>query len=291
MPASVAHTQATGERWFERDAGVLLAAREKSELVFRNWLPPPELTHPDFIYYRNASPVLRRMLAALAAGMPHLEAVRLESDIAADEVSRFWQEFLPELARTRGDFAGADGHAQALRERFGVETMLRQERIAERYVHMLRTRLAPHVYGGVAPTLEKRWCFNFHVLVQDLLLDGQAAFEDYMREPARAVERAARCTPDTLLHFIAVMRNETLRFHTRTLRIVTRTTTVMEDDIPGLVEYREQLMSRLPLGEIWLPELTRSETGVWNCLNFRDEAGGSTYQLRASAALASPEGE
>jgi hypothetical protein len=288
MPASLEHTAKTGEPWYERDAGVLVTAREKSDLVFRHWLSPPELQHPDMIYYRRASPALKRMLAALAAGTPHTEAVRSESDLRADEVDMFWQDFVPELARTRGDLSAADACAGALRERFGFENMLRLERIAERYVHMLRTRLEPHIYAGAQPAIEKRWCFNFHVLVQDLLLDGRAAFEDYLREPARAAARAASCTPETSLHFITVVRNEVVRFHVETLRIVTRTTTVMEDDIPGLIEHRELLMQRLKSGALWVPEVTRTESGVWQVHNFRPDVRESPPELEGAMA---PEAE
>jgi hypothetical protein len=50
-------------------------------------------------------------------------------------------------------------------------------------------------------------------------------------------------------------------------------------------------MSRRPPGEICLPELTRSESGVWHRLNFRDDAGGSTRERVGATALASPEGQ
>lgn len=267
-PASLAHAKATGERWYMRDAGVLLRAREKSDLVYQSWLPPPELQHPDAVYWRRQSPALKAMLAAARAGTPHVEAIRIASDLRAEEVADFWERFVPLVASSRGDFDAIDWTSDQVYAAFGQQGVLRMERIAERYVYLLRSKLEPHIYGDREPTLEKRWCFNFHLVLQGLVLDGREAFEAVWQDPARGVERARQMTPQTLLHFIGVVRNETVRYHGRTLRIARRLTNVFEEVIPGLMEFRDLLTQKRPLAETWLPECVRSESGEWHCPNF-----------------------
>jgi hypothetical protein len=285
-PASLEHAARTGQRWRVRDAGVLLPARASNQSVYRHWVSPPELLHPDALYFRRVSPALRAMLAAYAAGSPHDQAVRCESDLRQEEVTLFWQRFVPSIARTRGDFEHIDEATTELHREFGVETVLRCERIAERYVFMLRQKLEPHMYGGVEPTLKPRWATNFHFMLHDLLLDGRERFEHYLTVPASAVARCQDVSPEQLLHFVAVVRNEVLRFHMRMLRISTRLTDAYEDDIPGLIEYRELLTRRPPPTETWVPECSRSDSGLWRCLNFGAEEALTGPEPTRSATTA-----
>jgi hypothetical protein len=275
----------TRERWQVRPAGVLMAARGRSELVFKHWLSPPELLHPDAVFWRRVSPALGQMLRAYASGTPHQEAVRIASDLSAAEVADFWQEFVPLVARTRGDFASIDAVAAEVEARFGGEGRLRMERIAERYVYLMRPRLEPHIYGGVEPKLKTTWNLSFHFLMQELVLDGREAFEGYLRDPASVAERAARMNEQTLLHFVGVMRNETIRYHGRALRLLRRITKVFEEPIPGILEFRDLLTQHRPADEVWLPECARSESGVWSCSNFLplgEAALGARAEPRAS---------
>jgi len=267
-PASLETHARTGQGWHVRHVGTLLSARARDPLVFAHWLSPPELFHPDALHWRRKSPALSGMLTALASGVPLERAVCLHSDLRADEVTTFWDEFVPLVASTRGDLAAADETARAVHARFGKQAVLRFERLAERYVFVLRSRLEPYFFGKLEPRIAKRSNFRFHLLLHELILDGREQVEQVLLSPAVLAARTAPETEQTALHFITVVRNETVRFHGRTLRIARRMTNVFEQEIPGILEFRDLLSQATPLDEAWLPDCQRSDSGVWRCDNF-----------------------
>jgi hypothetical protein len=265
-PASLQTKTRSGQSWHVRHVGTLLSARERDPLVFRHWLSPPELFHPDALHWRRVSPALREMSSALAGGMPVDGAVCVGSDLRADEVTRFWAEFVPLVASTRGDLAAADETSRQVHARFGTQAVLRFERLAERYAFLLRSRLEPHFFGKLEPRIAKRSNFRFHLLLHELILDGRESFAQVLASPGLAAARTV--TEQTELHFITVLRNETVRFHGRTLRIARRMTNVFEQEIPGILEFRDLLSRAIPVDEVWLPDCRRSDSGVWRCDNF-----------------------
>jgi hypothetical protein len=260
--------RARGERWRVKHLGVAFAPRGPSPLPYRHWLSPPELQHPDFVHWRKKSRALAAVKRALDGGMPHQRAVCLESDLRADEVETFWDVFVPMVERGRGDFEQVDANALALRERFGEEQLLRFERIAERYAYLLRLALEPHFYGDAQPKISKRSNFRFHLLTHECILDGRSAYEAMLRTPGAAAERAERQSDESALHFIGVVRNETIRYHGRALRIARRMTNAVEPFIPGILEFKELITRRVPDDEAWVPACERSASGEWSCEEF-----------------------
>lgn len=260
--------RAQGARWRVRHLGVAFAPRTQSELVFRHWLPPPELIHPDFVHWRKKSPALAAMVRAFASGAPHEQAVCVESDLSPEDVHAFWSAFVPLVASTRGDFEAIDGTAAAVRERFGEANVLRMERLVERYAFVLRLRLEPFFYGDAEPKIAKRSNFRFHLLLHECILDGRESFEALLAEPTLAAARAERQSDATALHLIGVVRNETIRYHGRALRIARRMTNVVEPFIPGILEFKELLTEHVPDDEAWLPVCERSPGGEWSCAGF-----------------------
>ena len=275
-PTSSASQRATGHFWHMRHIGLAFEAMEKDPLVWKNWLSPPELFHPDFVARRRNSPALKAMVEAYASGMPHGEAVRVESDLSAVEVQRFWDQGVPMIAASRGDFVSTRRVADQLVAHFGREAVLRFERIVERYAYLLRTRLEPHMWGDAMPRIEKRSNFRFHTLFHEIILDGREAFERMLSEPGLAAERAQRQTRESELHLIAVLRPEIIDYHKRTLRITQRVTTVLDRPLPGFLEFSDLLAGSAPEGEAWLPVCERSDDGEWSIANFgiSTEPGG-----------------
>jgi hypothetical protein len=205
------------------------------------------------------------MVSAHARGAAHQSAVREASDLTADEVAMFWRDFIPEVAAERTDFRTIDRASARLRARFGQPAVLRFERIAERYAYLLRLRLEPFFYGDQTPKIDKRSNFRFHLLLHEVVLDGCEAYERMLAEPAAAAARAARQTDASALYFAGVVRNETIRYHGRALRIARRMTNVAEPFIPGILEFKELLTEQVPADEVWLPNCARSEAGEWTC--------------------------
>jgi hypothetical protein len=266
-PSSLAEA-AQGRHWRARHLGVAIEPRTHDPLAYEHWLSPPELYHPDFVHWRKKSPALRSMVRAHGEGVPHVEAVTRESDLTRAEVERFWSEFIPTLASERHDFERVDAMAARLRDTYGQVALLRFERIAERYVFLLRLRVEPHFYADAEPKLEKRSHFRFHLLLQEALLDGREAYEAALREPGRISARAREVTDRSSFYFISVMRNETIRYHGRALRIARCMTNVVEPHIPGLLEFKDLITEWVPPDETWLPVCTREPNGVWRCPDF-----------------------
>ncbi|HEY6881493.1 MAG TPA: lipase maturation factor family protein [Polyangiales bacterium] len=252
--------------WRSRHLGVAFPARTLDPLSFEHWLPPPELFHPDFVHWRKKSPALRAMVRRSAA-LEH-DAVLTQSDLTADEVERFWNHVVPAIAEGRADPGRIDAIAATLLAEHGKAQLLRYERLAERYVFMLRLRVEPHFYGDLEPKLDKRSNFRFHLLLHELILDGREAFEAALREPGKVAERAQHVTDRSLLTFSLVMRNQVLRYHGRALRIARCMTNVVEPHIPGILEFKDLLTEWVPPDEAWLPVCTREDDGVWRCPDF-----------------------
>jgi hypothetical protein len=264
-PLSLQERARTKQQWRVRQLSVALPARASSPLPGQAWLAPPELFHPDLVHWRKKSPALAAMVAAHARGEPHESAVRVSCDLTADEVTTFWSEFIPDVAAERTDFSTIDAASERIRTRFGQPAILRFERIAERYAYLLRLRLEPYVYGSETPKIEKRSNFRLHLLLHEIILDGREAYTRMLAEPSAAVARAARQTDPSSLYFVGVVRNETIRYHGRALRIARRMTNVVEPFIPGILEFKEILTQYVPPDEVWLPDCSRSEDGEWTC--------------------------
>lgn len=264
-PTSLAEQRATGRAWRVRSVSTAFAVQTKSPLPAAHWLAPPELFHPDLVHWRKKSPALAAMLQAHARGVAPRQAVCLESDLQAAEVDAFWRDFIPAVAVQRDDFGSVDAVASALRTRFGQPAILRFERIAERLAFLLRMQLEPYFYGEQTPRIDKRSNFRFHLLLHELVLDGEAAYERVLREPGLAAARAARQTDASALYFVAVVRNEVIRYHGRALRIARRMTNVAETFIPGILEFKDLLTEAVPPDELWLPDCRRSARGEWSC--------------------------
>ncbi len=269
-PASFDHRRKTGEYWHLRELGMLVSPRQSDPNVYKYWLSPPELFHPDSLFHRRVSPALNAMLAAAEAGSPLREAVRVQSDLSAEEVAVFWEEFVPLLATDRANYARVNQLSTLARTRFGDESVLRFERIAERYVHLLRNKLEPYFFGEREPRIKKSWSFTLHLLAHEIILDGEDAYRELLAHPEQAAARLERTTQASQLRFLGVVRNETLRYHGRTLRIARRLTNVFEEVMPGILEFRDLLCEQKPDDETWLPNVERSESGEWHCADFSD---------------------
>lgn len=264
-PVSLDEYARSKQPWRVKDLSVAFPARSASPLPGQAWLAPPELFHPDLVHWRKKSPALAAMVAAHARGEPHTSAVRAASDLSVDEVTAFWRDFIPDVARERTDFGTIDAASARIRARFGQPAILRFERIAERYAYLLRLRLEPFFYGDQTPKIEKRSNFRFHLLLHEVVLDGSEAYEAMLARPEAAAARAATQTDASALYFAGVVRNETIRYHGRALRIARRMTNVAEPFIPGILEFKELLTEQVPVDEVWLPDCSRSQEGEWSC--------------------------
>jgi hypothetical protein len=270
-PTSIETKRATGEYWEVRHVGVVFPPMSADPLTWTHWLPPPELFHPEFMQRRRRCAALRAMRAAFDRGVPHEEAVRVDSDIRADEVKMFWRDLVPAIAATRGDWQRIHESAAEIRRRFDRGSLLRLERIAERYAFILRVRMEPHLYGDRLPKMPKRSGLRLHFLAHEIILDGREFFETVMRDAGQAVARAERQTEATSLHLVSIFRHEIINYHALTLRISQSLTPLDDVDknmLIGILELRDFICTLKPEGESWIPVCKVDARGEWELDGF-----------------------
>jgi hypothetical protein len=105
--------------------------------------------------------------------------------VARLDVQRFWSEVVPELAQARGDLSQIHARADAVRARCDVETLLRFERILERFVWLLRIQSEHQRFGRSDPALPVMSNFRYHLLLQECVLDGRDAYLTALSDPAQ----------------------------------------------------------------------------------------------------------
>ena len=95
-------------------------ARQEPSWPRRARLPEPEVFHPDWVdYKRRSAPLARHDQRRIRKRRPPDEAVLSRSDLTAEDVRRFWEEFVPLCATRPAATSRAHGAREALEERFG----------------------------------------------------------------------------------------------------------------------------------------------------------------------------
>ena len=260
-PTRISELRATGHWWHVRRFGTLYSARTRDDSPRTDWLPEPELFHADLLRWRNRSVPLQQLVQAYRSGMPLDQAVIASSDLTKQELDRFWNELVPLLTEQRGDFSVLHERSDALRKRFDARALIRMERILERYAWLLRKRTEHHRFGQLQPSLPPMSNYRYHMLLQEIVLDGRAAVEALLQDPASIVERFARSTDATQIWGQALLRYEQLMVHIALFRGSEIGSTSQREGMSGLFEYFGLLASVVPRGEEFCPKFVKHPDG------------------------------
>lgn len=271
VPTSLAEQRATGHYWRVRPIGEVVPARQREAWPDAIAYPDAETFHPDWVGYKRRAAPLRAMVAAFQAGLDADAAVLVHSDLAPEEVSAFWDELVPVLQRTRGDFARHEAHAAALVQRFGVLKLKRFERILERYVWLLRQRSERHHYARLAPAIPVKSNFRYHMLMQEVVTDGHEAYHAFLREPERLAARAASSSDAAQLWCLTMLRYDLMMSHVRAFRWFTIGKQNHALGLPGLFEYYPLLATVTPPGELFVPAIEKLPDGEFQIGGFERE--------------------
>ncbi len=295
-PTSLAEWRRTGRWWHARSMGVLFPSRQSDPGLWDRWIAEPECLHPDLLDWRNRSPALRRVRAALAEGMPWRDALREGSDLTLAEVDTFWEEFVPFVADPSrlGRWDCLPHTVDQCRDRFTADQRHRFERIHQRCVYALQRKLGkvlfdpmsvaavlsdtnspweesfdsdrPNASGdpteaGTSEVRAEESYFHFQTALQALVFLGEERVQELWREPQKALQEVRRLTDAQRLYPTAVYRWEMVRFQIMTLR--TRTELSRAPEMPfGIGKWKDFLLS-LNVAEQWLPQCFRSPDGTW----------------------------
>jgi len=277
VPTSMAEQRATGHYWRVRPIGTVIPARMREDWPDAIAYPDPETFHPDWVEYKRRAAPLRAMVEAFRAGMAPDEAVLVQSDLTAEDVATFWDELVPMLERTRGDFAQHEAHAAALVARFGMKRLKRLERVLERFVWLLRQRTERHHYADAEPKIPVKSNFRYHMLMQEAVTDGRAAYLALLDEPGRLSARAATSSDAAQLWCLTMLRYDLMMSHVRAFRWFTIGKQNHGLGIPGLFEYYPLLASVTPPGELFVPAVEKLPDGEFSVGGFElvGAAGGA----------------
>jgi hypothetical protein len=192
-------------------------------------LPAPELWHPDDVVWLRRSRVGNLMKRARAGESPHELVLVHGEGLSAEDVSRFWGDFLPAVtAADRHDWAGLRAAVLALRARHDGATLHRLERIAARYAVLLSARLAPCVpeltpanaFGFKMTTATKlKTEHHLRLFAYHALGEGRAAYDALVAEPSRAEAEAERMTMQSANYLPVLFRYEAVLYQCQKLRL------------------------------------------------------------------------
>ncbi|HEY6876819.1 MAG TPA: lipase maturation factor family protein, partial [Polyangiales bacterium] len=261
-PTRIDEYKRTGERWRVRRVGELLPARGHQPWIEEQIVPEPELFHPDFVHWKKRAQPLREMVRQHEQGTSPDEAVRAMSDLRAEEVARFWDEFVPALNVARGDWSRVHERAAALNAQFGPAAMYRFERLLQRFSWLLRMRTDVHFIQQVEPkiTLSN---FRYEMVLHEMIADGRDAYLQYLAEPSRCAERASRTRDETQLWVLTMLRYEMMFFHIRTFRWNSIGGLGHKYNLHGIFEYAPLLERVVPPDEAYRPLPVKHDDGEY----------------------------
>jgi hypothetical protein len=252
-PTTLGTLRATGDWWHVKRLGIIVPARGREHWPERYTYPLPELFHPDWVYFKRRAPALQAVLRAYRLGMEPDAAIIQASVLTADDVRAFWQQFVPAVSVARGDFSRHQERADALKSQFGIDAIVRFERILERFAWLLRAHTERYQYADSKPSIPIESTFRFHLFLHEVVTDGSAAYRSLLEHPETAAARAERSSDETQFWTLTLLRHDLVMAHACAFRWTKMLADAHEYKIPGIFEYVPLLLSIVPPGEVYRP--------------------------------------
>jgi hypothetical protein len=267
-PARLDVRRATGDWWHERRCGLMVQPHSLATWPEALALPESEVFHPDWVDYKHAAKPLRAIAQAHAEGIEPDRAILQQTDLTAEDVTRFWNEFVPRLARHRGAFTQFHAEAAALDQEFGMLTLARFERVLERFAWLLRVRTERQQWGDVEPKLPIESNFRYCMFLHELVMDGRDAYLAYLSDPQAVVERWTRSTDEQQLWTLSMLRYRLMLVHIEAFRWTLAGKDTYKRKLHGLFEYYPLLAQIVPPGEEFCPDITKHPDGEHTISDF-----------------------
>ena len=272
-PSNPAVRRETGHYWHTQRLGVIIAPHGKADWPDALSVPEAEVFHPDWVGYKRHAAPLKAMVKAYQQGLTPNRAVLVESDLTEHDVRSFWEDFLPCANEGRGDFSRHNEKAEELTARFGKLQLARFERVLERFAWLLRQHTERHQFADALPNLPITSNFRYHLFLQELVMDGQAAYEGYLGSVERVVQRYESSSDALQLWGLTMLRHNLMLVHIAAFRWTLIGSDLYKAQIPGLFEYHPLLSQYAPPGEEFRPAITKLPNGEHSIPGFYPAPG------------------
>jgi hypothetical protein len=267
-PTTLAQRRQTGAWWRRRYLGPHLPAVTLDRTVWDEWLPDPELFHPDDLIWKLRAPHLRALFNRARSG-DSLATVVVDpsAGICAEDLQLFWHRLFVAASREeRCDWKELPLVVQRIRQTFSREQLRVCERVLGRLCLALFARLEPFYVGGQEPRIDLETHFQMNMLIAHLIAQGEGVAETVYREPARAPSLVATMTNETGLFLTAVFWYEKMAYLARKFRLLRRYYAL--EYMPGLTGFlllipflAEQF--EVPGEEVYPTFVRRTSDGEW----------------------------
>lgn len=223
-PVSLAEHRETGAFWRRTYIGPHTPPRRVDPHFWDEFLPEPEMWHPEAIFWRRRSK-LGALMKRSAAGEDAM-ALALEGapELDAHSAELFWNDFVGgTTAEQRADFDTLPDAVEAFRARHDHATRRKLARLLGRYSAMLIARLEPLYLGrGFGnPAIPVKTYLHLWMLTQHVIGQGREAYEAALADPESLAARVDELSVQSGLYLLSMFRFEAMIFEAQKLRLIT----------------------------------------------------------------------
>jgi hypothetical protein len=225
-PTTIEQQRRTGNYWTRVYIGPHLAPFGKIDHFWERAIPVPELWHWDDVIWKRRSKLGRLMRRALAGEAPREAVVADAPELTRADVESFWNDFLPFLNqgdRSKADWSRLPQVIGEVREKYDAQKLYVFERLAGRLTTMMVAKLEPFFFEERGkPPLKVKTYYHLSLLAQQVMLEGEAAFDALYAQPERAAEYVDKLVIAQGCYLMAVFQYEALIFQAQKRRLTTR---------------------------------------------------------------------
>jgi hypothetical protein len=226
VPTTLAEKRQTGNYWKRIYIGPHLAPFGKIENFWDRAIPVPELWHWDDVIWKRRSKLRRLMQRALAGEEARIAVIADAPEITGASVGAFWNDFIPLVQRGDAAKSGWTKLPQVVEEvraKFDARELYAFERIAARLTTMIVAKLEPLFFEERGkPPLKLKTYYHLSLLAEQVILEGEAAFDALYAHPERAADYVEKLAIAQGCYLMATFQYEAMIFQAQKRRLTTR---------------------------------------------------------------------
>ena len=247
VPTTIAELRETGNYWKRIYVGPHLPPFGRIDGFWERVLPVPELWHWDDVIWKRRSKLKRLMERALAGEAARAAVIADAPELRAEDVDAFWNEFVP-MAQSgtpgQNEWSELPRVVAKLRAQFDAHRLYVFERIAGRLTTMIVAQLEPLFFGERGrPRLEVKTYYHLSLLAQQVICEGEPAFDALYGRPERAAAYVNELTIAKGAYLMAIFQYEALVFQAQKRRLTTRF--LFPERPGGMTRYDQQSIALL----------------------------------------------
>lgn len=220
-PASLAEHRETGRWWRRSYVGPHTPPRRVDDRFWKEFLPEPEMWHPEAVAWRRRSKLKGFMDRARASDDP-MHLVLEGTDLTERDVERLWNELVP-LVGTEPprNWDGLPDAVERVQAKFSREELRAMQRLTARLSVLLLAKLEPHYLGkGFHPPVKARTYLHLWMATQHVIGRGRDAYMAVVRDPLSINRVLDEMTLYSGLQYLGVFRFDSVVFEAQKLRLL-----------------------------------------------------------------------